>query len=369
MLPGALRLAALAALLCSTAGCTRAAPAAIKASGIDYVSLGSVATSFGMKEGSSLVGRTFTLTDRAHRVAFEPDGREVVDNGLRVFLGDPTVERSGELYVSRIDFIRRLTPLLRPERCGPPPRRPHVIAIDPGHGGSDPGFQNLRLRMNEKTYTLEVALRLRKLLAAQGDQVVLTRTDDRQLLPGKVADLQRRAAIANLAHADLFISIHFNAVEHDTRTSGTEIFTFTPEYQSSADSWSTHHGNSEAFASPANGQDDWNVIFANQLHRELMQRLHTVDRGEKIQHYGVLRPLQCPGVLIESAFLSNDAEARRIASPEFQEQIAEAMTAGINDYTALLDALRPRAPASAPAAAPAAQPGHAPLSVPSRPKS
>ena len=359
MLPGAFRLAALAALTSAAVGCTRAVPPAIRVSGIDYVSLDSVATAFGMKEGSSLIGRTFSLSDRGHRLVFEANGREVAANGLRIFLGDQTLERSDELYVSRIDFERRLTPLLRPERCGPPPRHPRVIAIDPGHGGSDPGFQNLRLRMNEKTYTLEVALRLRKLLEAQGDQVVLTRTDDRQLLPGKLEDLQRRAAIANLAHADLFISIHFNAVEHDTRTSGTEIFTFTPEFQPSADSWSSHHNNGESFRSPANGQDDWNVVFANALHRELMQRLHTFDRGEKIMHYAVLRPLQCPGVLIESAFLSNDAEARRVATPAFQQQIAEAMAAGIADYAALLDGLRPRAPAAA------AQP--APLAAPTRP--
>jgi N-acetylmuramoyl-L-alanine amidase len=49
-------------------------------------------------------------------------------------------------------------------------------------------------------------------------------------------------------------------------------------------------------------------------------------------------------VLIESAFLSNDAEARRVATPAFQQEIAAAMLAGINDYAAALDALRPPAP-------------------------
>jgi N-acetylmuramoyl-L-alanine amidase len=62
----------------------------------------------------------------------------------------------------------------------------------------------------------------------------------------------------------------------------------------------------------------------------------------------VLRGLNCPGVLVESLFLSNEAEARRAATPAYRQQIADAMFAGVRSYAATLDSVRPKS--SAPAA-------------------
>jgi N-acetylmuramoyl-L-alanine amidase len=66
-------------------------------------------------------------------------------------------------------------------------------------------------------------------------------------------------------------------------------------------------------------------------------------------HLAVLRPLQCPGILLECGFMSSDAEAKKIATPEYRQQLAVALAAGIRDYAATLDAGRKRPP---PAAAP-----------------
>ena len=72
----------------------------------------------------------------------------------------------------------------------------------------------------------------------------------------------------------------------------------------------------------------------------LFRSLKTRDRGQKTSHLGVLRKLDCPGVLIESAFLSNPAEARKVATPEFRDQIAAAIVAGIESYAKGIKALR-----------------------------
>jgi len=344
MLPGLFRGAALGALLYAAAGCAPAAPPAVRMAGADYASLDAAASELGLRAGANLLGNKFSLTDGSHRVTFQSEEREAYVDGLRVFLGAPALLYDGQLYVSRTDLDRRLKPMVRPAQGGLPPAHPRIIALDPGHGGWDPGAQNLRLGMMEKTYTLDVGLRLEKLLELQGDKVVLTRSDDRPLGSDKESDLKARAMIANLAHADLFISIHFNSLPNDTRTNGTEVYTFPPQFQRSSDSWSQRKDDSDREASPVNRQDHWSVVLAHALHRELIGRLHTADRGEKLRHLGVLRALQCPGVLVESAFISNDAEARRVASPAFQQQIAEAMLAGINDYAAIVDGLRPAPP-------------------------
>jgi N-acetylmuramoyl-L-alanine amidase len=337
-----LRAAGLSALLCGPLLSAAPAVPTQRIMGVDYVGLQAAGDALGLRESSSLLGRDFTLSGPAHRVDFEVNSRDILVDGLRVFLGDPTVGREGRLYVSKTDFERRLIPFLRPELAGPPPGHPRLIVIDPGHGGKDPGKQNLRLGIMEKTCTLQVAFRLRKLLEASGYKVIMTRTDDRQLGPDKETDLQRRPEIANLAHADLFISIHFNAIANDTRTTGSEVYSFVPEFQRSSNSWSDRKGDdSLREMSPANRQDAWNALLAHAVHRQLMSDLHTMDRGEKIMHLAVLRPLQCPGILVESAFLSNDAEARRVASPAFQQRIAEAFLAGIDDYARIVDSLRP----------------------------
>jgi N-acetylmuramoyl-L-alanine amidase len=298
--------------------------------------------------------RQLELADSAHKIELPSESREARVDGLVVDLGDPTVVRGGALYLSKIDFERRLIPLLRPALAGPPPPAPRIIAIDPGHGGYDPGKENSRLRLQEKVLTLDVGLRLRKLLEAAGYKVVMTRVTDRPPGATKEADTPLRPEIANLAHADLFISIHFNAgPPADTRTHGTTVFTFAPSYQRSSDSWSGAIGdNSEPnrehpTPSPANRNDLWNVVLAHAVHRELLTALHTQDLGERLSHLAVLRPLNCPGILVESAYLSNDAEAERVATPAFRQQIAEAMAAGIRAYCAELDSLQPPAPAPA----------------------
>ena len=311
-------------------------------SGTDYVAVADLAKHLGLKFDSVESGRKVALGDGAHRAAIEADGREMLVNGLRIFLGEPARARSGQIFVSRIDAERCLTPLLKPGFGVALPAPPKIIAIDPGHGGKDEGAENKKLGLKEKNATLDVALRLKKLLEAVGYQVVLTRTDDRELAERKDVDLPLRAEIANQAHADLFVSIHFNSLPNDAKTSGSEIYTFSPQSQRSSNSWGNGKDDSEPAASPVNRFDHWNVVLAQAVHRNVLSTLKTFDRGKKINQLGALRRLECPGVLVESAFLSNDTEARRVAQPAFRQQIAEAIAAGVRDYAATLDLLRPK---------------------------
>ena len=87
-------------------------------------------------------------------------------------------------------------------------------------------------------------------------------------------------------------------------------------------------------------QDTANALLGYSLHRQLVTDLKASDSGYKRYRLAVLRTLACPGVLVEAAYLSNDAEARRVATPEFRQQIAEAVAEGISNYAATLAALR-----------------------------
>ena len=314
---------------------TVAATAAPRSPKIEYTGLKEIAARLGMKAAWDAGARKAVLADKTRRLELVADSREARINGLRVFLGSPAVLRRGQLEVSRIDLDTCLIPLLKPSLIQRVPPRPRVIALDSGHGGVDQGTQNARLGLKEKEFTLDVSRRLKALLERKGYTVVLTRDADERL------DLQSRAIIANRANADVFVSIHFNALPNDQRTRGTEIFTFAPAHQRSTNAWSLGASDdTEHEAAPGNRYDAANAMLAHALHRELLAGLQTFDRGKKIGHLGVLRGLNCPGVLVESGFLSNDEEAKKIATPAYRQDIAEALAAGIADYAALVATLQ-----------------------------
>jgi N-acetylmuramoyl-L-alanine amidase len=336
----------------------------IRSGGIDYVSLDDGAARLGLRLERLVPPSTVMLKDGAKPVAkLVEHSRDTDIRGLRVFMGDPVIERGGKFYLSRADYEFHLVPRLRPDLCGPPPRPPHVIVLDPGHGGLDHGTENPRLHSMEKTYTLDVALRLRRLLEDAGYKVMMIRESDVTI------PKENRAAIANKWSPDLFVSIHFNSLYPNTKTTGVEVMSFPSRGQRSTDSWSPgKRDDSESAKAPIEAFSAWSTVLGSILHRHLLDALHSGDRGEKFEHLAVLRGLECPGVLVEPAFLSSDAEGERLATPGYRDTIAAAILAGIQDYSDALRKLAPpavAAPAPAPGAAPAAAP--APHSPPTRP--
>ncbi len=294
----------------------------------EYVNLADVATELGLKFSWLERRRKAALVGPSSKAEIEADTRDITVNGLRVFLGDPALDSDGRLFVSRVDFERCLTPRLRPGYGVAPRPTPKVIVLDPGHGGRDTGTS-----ANEKVYALDVARRAGKLLEAQGYRVVLTRDED------VFVELKERALVAKASKADLFVSIHFNALPNNNRTSGVEVYTFPPALQHATGWWGTlgkDDPHLEKSEEPVNRFDHWNALLAQQIHRRFVVDLKSFDRGQKLMHLGVLRGLSCPGMLVECGFLTSEVEVRKIATPGHRQKIAEAIAEGVQDYAGLL---------------------------------
>jgi N-acetylmuramoyl-L-alanine amidase len=273
------------------------------------------------------------------RFRFEKDQRDYLFDGIRVFLGDAVRFHRDSLWATRTDIFKIIGPLLLPGDylSAFPPGAPKVIVIDAGHGGIDPGTQNAKLKLNEKTMALDVAARMKRSLELRGFKVILTRTTDKELSRNKVMDLTMRSEIANKNGADLFVSIHFNAAPG--AVSGIETYTMTPQFMRSTGDYSTGDPMSKTVF-PNNAFDVPNLVLGAHLHRALLNELKASDRGFKRGRWGVLRQLKCPGVLVECGYLSNDAEASRIATPAWRQKIAEALADGVQNYSNSLASLR-----------------------------
>jgi N-acetylmuramoyl-L-alanine amidase len=330
---GLLVCAALAVLLSLSAARGQAAPRPLPpAGGPNYTVGGVVYTDarmffarYGFRGSWLPGGRSLRFQSAKMRIEIEADKRDAIFNGLRVLLGDPVIVRGNALYLSRIDAEKLFAPVLNPAGVPTPPAPVlRVIAIDPGHGGQDTGTQNKALKLNEKTFTLDVALRLRRLLVAEGYKVVMTRTDDR-FIP-----LPQRADIANQAGADLFISIHFNSAEGAVR--GTETYAMTPQFQRSTSTPNAQRDAGDVMAYPGNRNDPWNAVLGYHMQSQVLGKLDSVDRGFKRARFAVLRLVNSPAVLVESGYLSDDAEARKICTVAYRDNIAEGIAAGIRAY-------------------------------------
>ena len=305
-------------------GNVTAGTASVRIAGVSYTEAKPWLTRLGYKVAYDPAKKVLSATSSSGRIEFTADSRECSIFGNRVFLGEPAAVHKGALLVSVIDVDRFLRPMLQPSSVARRPLR--TIVIDPGHGGNDSGTQNKPGKIDEKVMTLDVAKRLQALLTASGYRVIMTRTDDR------FVELPARAAIANKAKADLFISIHFNAVASGATVRGTETYVLTAQNQRSTSSAANTAADKEL--QPGNRYDAWNAVLGWQLHRKLLGKLKTEDRGYKRARFAVLRLVECPAVLVEAGYLSNDAEAKRIATASFRGDIAEAITAGVEAYAA-----------------------------------
>jgi N-acetylmuramoyl-L-alanine amidase len=303
----------------------------------DYVDVHSIGQHFGLKASWVVSGRVMQLADARGRVRlrFEERNRAFFLEGVRVFLGETTAFSQSSLWVGKADVIKTIVPLLQPaDHAGQLPAPPKLIVLDAGHGGNDSGTQNAALHLDEKDMTLDVVLRLKKVLEARGYRVLLTRADDRRV------ELEQRPEIAGRARADLLLSVHFNNAE--ASVAGTEVYSLTPQFQTSTQPEKDKQMVPALF--PGNRQDYANTLLGYQLQRRLLADLRTSDRGAKRARWVVLRFAECPAALIEVAFLSNAAEARRVATPEYRQQIAQAIAGGVDDYAAALAAVHPPPP-------------------------
>jgi N-acetylmuramoyl-L-alanine amidase len=360
---------ALAILAACSAVRSRAAFETAKIDGATYIDAAALGESFGLRADWTEPAKRLWLQNAATRVEFEVNQREAIFDGRRVFLGNPPVYHQHSVWISYLDAKELLGPLLRLGIERTP--LVHTIVIDPGHGIPDNGAENRHLGLKERVLTLDTAFRLKKILEAQGYNVVMTRTTDYGISPDKRLDLRRRAEIAAEVKADLFISIHFNSAgqyvagENVAEVHGTETFRFTPRYQIPLRR--SVHRPEDDDPNPGDKNDKWNTVLGYCIECAVLGEIGSYDRGLRHDQIAVLRLAPCPAVLIEGGYLTNDDEARKLATPAYRQQIAEGIADGVRAYVHL-GPPPPPPPAAPPAAViPASAPP--PASSPAPPPS
>lgn len=239
-------------------------------------------------------------------------------NGIEFNLGFAPESIDGEVFLHGLDLQKNLEPLL----CGPPlsfPQTNRVIVIDPGHGGTaNPGTTSVLDGRLEKEFTLDWAKRLKPLLEADGWTVFLTRTNDSYVINSNRVDF------AEAHHADVFVSLHFNSTsDRDKKTGGLETYCITPAGMAST---LTRGYADPLFENlPNNNFDAQNLQLAVRVQGAL-RITGLEDRGVRRSRFEtVLRGQNRPAILVEGGYLSNPAEAKLIASPEYRQKLAQAV--------------------------------------------
>jgi N-acetylmuramoyl-L-alanine amidase len=235
------------------------------------------------------------------------------------------------------------------------------IVIDAGHGGHDTGTIGPTGLM-EKDLCLDVALRLGKIVKQRlpGADVVYTRSDD-SFIP-----LEERTAIANEAHADLFISIHANSSQdHDARGIETYYLNLkgSPEAmevaarENSVSQIGIHDLEDLVKKIARNEKIDESKEFAEDIQTSLSQRVQKTNktvknRGVRKAPFVVLIGADMPSILTEISFLSNPADEQLLKKPENRQRVAEGLYQGVASYLQSLNSVtfnRPSASPSKPA--------------------
>jgi N-acetylmuramoyl-L-alanine amidase len=234
-----------------------------------------------------------------------PDQTITIDNpiplGKRIPFPDlPPVEAPIPVEPPRRNPIR--TPVRTPWK--PPVRTPiragaAVVAIDPGHGGADPGAVGIN-GLQEKGVVFSVSSQVAQQLRRKGINAVLTRTGDQEI------DLAPRVATAARVKADLFVSIHANSIS----LSRPDINGLETYYYASAQG----------------------RRLARAIHNRILRSTNMTDKGVRQARFYVIRHTKMPAVLVEIGFVTGSQDAARLASPAGRTQLAEAIAQGIIDY-------------------------------------
>jgi N-acetylmuramoyl-L-alanine amidase len=221
------------------------------------------------------------------------------------------------------------------------PQPAFVAVVDAGHGGEKDGAVGPG-GIREKDVALQIARKLATRLRAQGGKVLLTRTHD------IAVPLPSRAALANAARADLFVSIHLNAMPgpRRARAHGVETYFLSADATDASATAVAARENADRLAGetepsagdPVSGilQDlaDTDALaessrLAYAIHERLVSRLGAENRGVKQAPFYVLAGARMPAVLLEVGFVSHDAESRRLATASYQDRAARAIAEGV----------------------------------------
>lgn len=235
-----------------------------------------------------------------------------------------------------------------PQRGGGPKAgvaRLATVVVDPGHGGEDPGARG-RGGTREKNVTLLIGRRLKALIDTEpGMRAVLTRDGDYYL------PLGARVEKARAVKADLFVSIHADAFSRP-HARGSSVFTLSQRPTSAAAAWLAKQENDSDLVGGVNLETrdpylrqvlvDLSQTATNDHSRKLagavlseLGQINTLHKGRvERAAFAVLKAPDVPSILVESAFISNPQEERRLKDEAYQDKVAQAVLAGIKRYFA-----------------------------------
>lgn len=296
----------------------------IEIQGINYLNLKEMAPKLNLKLSSHRSRDEGVLVGPDIAVSFIKGKRYVAINHTPIWLGRPILLHKNDLYLAESDFFKAIAPILVPYNYSMPPKLRHIV-IDPGHGGKDEGARNSECGLREKDLTLDLSIRLMRELQRMGYKVTLTRQNDHFL------SLKDRPECANRKKADLFISIHFNSVETGKNSvSGVETFILTLQNDPSTAGKTVSAEDKISY--PGNQYDPWNALLGYNIQSHLVHELQSNDRGLRRGRLAVLKTLECPGVLVEAEFMSNNEECQKIRSPAYRQKMAQSIASGVLAY-------------------------------------
>lgn len=223
--------------------------------------------------------------------------------------------------------------------------RPLVIMLDPGHGGEDPGAIG-KYKTREKDIVLQIARKLQKLIQRESNMTVhMTRNED-VFIPLKV-----RVAKARKLRADLFVSIHADAFT-SRAARGSSVFALSTKGATStaARFLAQTQNESDQIGGVSKSGDRYldhtmfDLVQTATINDSLKFGKEVLMRMSKINHlhknkvdqagFAVLKAPDIPSILVETAFISNVEEERKLKTSHFQQKVAESILAGIKAYFA-----------------------------------
>ncbi len=228
-----------------------------------------------------------------------------------------------------------------------------IVVLDPGHGGVEEGAKGPG-GLLEKDATLALARTIQDVLTRRGYRVVTTRSSD------ATVGLDDRAAAANAAKADVFLSIHCNASRAAT-AHGTEVYYLSLDASDRAAALLAESENEAPSPRPNTSEKNaavrdldlilWDLaqnqhLSASSRLAEIVQAdfnrlLGITTRGVKQAPFRVLIGVNAPAVLVEVAFITNPDEEARIGSEEFRRQVADTLAGSVDTFFRTADAVSP----------------------------
>ena len=221
--------------------------------------------------------------------------------------------------------------------------RNKIVVIDAGHGGKDPGAIGYK-KYREKVVVIDVANKLKNILRSRGYKVYMTRDGD------EFVKLSQRTKYANKKGADIFISIHANAVSSKIakKVHGVECYFLSKSRSSRAKKVAAKENSADISDMNFYGKESFlntlgshNIVASNKLAIDLQRSMLATlkksykdiyDGGVREGPFWVLVGAQMPSVLVEIGFITHPMEAKRLVNHRYQKKLANGLANGIERY-------------------------------------